>query len=67
MLALEGYAAVTFSEVAQRAGVTRQLLHRWWTARASLVSEALFTSPEATWPTAYDGPLESDLRRFITA
>lgn len=66
LLASGGYSSLTFSEVAQQAGVTRQLVHRWWPAKSALVSEALFTAPE-TWPTAYDGPLESDLRRFLTA
>jgi AcrR family transcriptional regulator len=67
LLAESGYPALTFSEVAERAGVTRQLVHRWWSGRPALVSEALFTSPDVTWPTAYDGPLEADLRRFVTA
>lgn len=67
LLAEVGYSALTFSDVAQRAGVTRQLVHRWWTGRPSLVSEALFTSPEMAWPTSYAGPLEADLRAFVTA
>jgi len=67
LLASGGYSALTFSEVAQHAGVTRQLVHRWWSAKSALVSEALFTAPGTTWPTTYDGPLEADLRRFLTA
>jgi AcrR family transcriptional regulator len=67
LLAEVGYPALTFSLVAERAGVTRQLVHRWWDGRPALVSEALFTAPDVTWPTAYDGPLEADLRTFVTA
>lgn len=67
ILASDGYARLTFSDVAQRAGVTRQLLHRWWSSKASLVAEALFSSPDTTWPLTYRGPLTSDLRAFLQA
>ncbi|MGV0884646.1 TetR/AcrR family transcriptional regulator, partial [Mycolicibacterium sp. XJ883] len=62
-----GYTAVTFSEVGKRAGVTRQLVYRWWAVKASLVSEALFGFGTPEWPTAYRGPLGADLRTFVGA
>lgn len=55
------------SDVAKRAGVTRQLVYRWWAVKASLVPEALFGFGTPDWPTAYAGPLEADLRMFIGA
>lgn len=58
---------MTFSEVARSAGVTRQLMYRWWPARASLVSEALFGSGLPSWPFGYPGPLDSDVRLFVGA
>lgn len=61
-----GYA-FTFSDVANRAGVTRQLIYRWWAVKASLVSEALFAWETPQWPSAYPGPLEADLRIFVGA
>ncbi|WP_238429586.1 TetR/AcrR family transcriptional regulator [Frankia nepalensis] len=68
LLARGGYTALTFSDVAERAGVTRQLVHRWWPDRPALVAEALFTAPAAAdWPTAYEGPLAADLRRLLSA
>lgn len=67
LLAEVGYPALTFTDVAQRAGVTRQLVYRWWSGRPALVSEALFTSPVLAWPMTYAGPLEADLRAFVTA
>ncbi|MBX6391429.1 MAG: TetR/AcrR family transcriptional regulator [Frankia sp.] len=68
LLANRGYPALTFSDVAERAGVTRQLVHRWWPGKAELVAEALFTAPvAAAWPTDYAGPLAADLRRLIKA
>ncbi|ODQ84804.1 hypothetical protein [Mycolicibacterium holsaticum] len=55
------------SDVAKRAGVTRQLVYRWWAVKASLVSEALFGFGTPEWPAAYAGPLGADLRMFIGA
>jgi AcrR family transcriptional regulator len=67
LLAESGYNALTFSDVATRAGVTRHLLYRWWPVRASLVAEAVFANPDDQWPTTYDGPLQDDLRTLISA
>ena len=67
LLAEEGYSALTFSAVARRAQVTRQLVNRWWPLKASLVSEALFGSGVEPWPTTYVGDLRADLRTFIGA
>jgi len=67
LLAELGYDGLTYSDVATRAGVTRQLLYRWWPAKASLVSEALFTGTAEKWPSRYRGPLRKDLRAFVGA
>ena len=53
--------------MARRAGVTRQLVYRWWPLKASLVAEAVFSPGGAAWPTAYVGDLETDVRTFIGA
>jgi AcrR family transcriptional regulator len=67
LLAEVGYDGLTYSDVASRAGVTRPLLYRWWPAKASLVSEALFTGTAELWPARYRGPLRKDLRAFVSA
>lgn len=67
VLAETGYPALTYSEVAQRAGVTRQLVYRWWPVKASLVSEAVFGSGVPPWPTDPTGPLTDDLRYLVQA
>jgi AcrR family transcriptional regulator len=67
LLAERGYDALTYSDIAVRAGVTRPLLYRWWPAKASLVSEALFTGTAELWPSSYRGPLRKDLRAFVGA
>ncbi|MFF0609319.1 TetR/AcrR family transcriptional regulator [Nocardia tengchongensis] len=67
LLAEVGYTGVSYSEIAARAGVTRQLLYRWWPTRADLVSEALFANPGDRWPVNYPGSLAADLRAFVSA
>ncbi|HUR13461.1 MAG TPA: TetR/AcrR family transcriptional regulator [Mycobacteriales bacterium] len=67
LLAERGYDALTFSEVAARAGVTRQLLYRWWPTKPALVAEVLFRHTAGLWPTRYRGPLKTDLRAFTSA
>lgn len=67
LLAEEGYSALTFSMVARRAGVTRQLLHRWWPLKASLVAEAVFGPGGESWPTEYTGDLATDVRSIVSA
>jgi AcrR family transcriptional regulator len=67
LLATSGYAALTFSDVAARAGVGRQLLYRWWPTKQDLVAEAVFERTDDLWPPEYAGPLERDLRAFVTS
>lgn len=58
---------MTYSDVASQAGVGRQLLYRWWPNKQDLVAEALFDHTDASWPTHFPGPLERDLRSFVSA
>ena len=67
LLTESGYDALTFSDVAVRAGVTRQLVYRWWPAKPALVAEALFAGSAQQWPSSYKGPLGRDLRAFVGA
>src|SRR6185312_12895328 len=36
-----GYAAMTMKGIAERAGVGRQTLYRWWTTKAEILLEAI--------------------------
>lgn len=38
----QSYDALTFTEVAARAGVGRPLIYQWWGSKAALVQDALF-------------------------
>ncbi|MGA4538750.1 TetR/AcrR family transcriptional regulator [Uniformispora flossi] len=67
ILVADGYPGVTFAEVARSAGVTRQLVYRWWPTKAALVSEAMFAAEATTWPSTFPGPLDHDVRTWVDA
>lgn len=61
-----GYEAVSFRDVAHRAGVGQPTVYRRWPTKAELVEFAIFAVAEWTPPPA-TGNLEKDLRRLATA
>jgi AcrR family transcriptional regulator len=60
----QGFAALTFDAVAQRAGVHRTTLHRRWPSRAALVADALVEYSAERVPIPDTGSIETDLRAF---
>lgn len=65
VLAAEGYTAITIADVARRAGVSRQLVYRWWDTRAALVAEAVFAGAAPVTQHTWAGPLRDDLRAWL--
>jgi AcrR family transcriptional regulator len=61
-----GYGQLTVSDVASRAGVTRQLVYRWWPTKQELVADALFGNTASTWPTNHPGPLKKDVQALVS-
>ncbi len=59
-----GYSKLTIDAVAERAGVSRTLVYRWWASKAELVQEALFPFLIGR-PTPDTGTLEGDLRVLV--
>lgn len=59
-----GYAATTIEGVAQRAGVGKTTIYRWWPSKGSLVGEALATRL-SKGPEPETGDLRRDLMRTI--
>ncbi|WP_329138567.1 TetR/AcrR family transcriptional regulator [Streptomyces sp. NBC_01476] len=43
LLVEEGYAAMTLKGIAERAGVSRQTIYRWWSTKAEILFEASWT------------------------
>lgn len=59
-----GYGRLSIDAVARRAGVTRQLIYRWWGNKARLVMECLFAWDESA-PVPDTGSFAGDLRLLI--
>jgi AcrR family transcriptional regulator len=56
LLAESGPAGLTYSVLAERAGVTRQTLYRHWPARAGLLVDLILDGPAAGYPQAGTDP-----------
>jgi AcrR family transcriptional regulator len=61
-----GPIGLTYSLLAERAGVTRQTLYRHWPTRAALLVDLILTGPEADPEAGYPEP-GSDPRHVATA
>lgn len=62
-----GYAALTIQGIAQRAGVGKQTVYRWWPSKADIVLEALVEVAEARIVMPDTGALPTDLTAFLKA
>jgi AcrR family transcriptional regulator len=56
-----GFVDLTMDEVAQRAGVSKATIYRWWPTKGTLVFEAFSASFLARQPLADTGSLRGDL------
>jgi AcrR family transcriptional regulator len=61
-----GLAAVSVDTVAERAGVSKATIYRWWPTKESLALDALYTEWAATRPSPRDtGSLRGDLLSLL--
>ena len=66
LLLARGPAAVSMDAVAERAGVSKATIYRWWPTKETLALDALFTEWAAASPYARDtGSLRSDLLALL--
>ncbi|MDA3147608.1 TetR/AcrR family transcriptional regulator [Leucobacter sp. UCMA 4100] len=67
MLVEEGYAAMTMKGIAERAGVGRQTVYRWWSSKAEILLEACTHDAidELTVPAAESA--EAEVAAFLGA
>jgi AcrR family transcriptional regulator len=63
----DGPDALTMEAIAQRAGVSKETLYRWWRSKAEVLLEALAERGEREIPVPDSGELRRDLGRFMRA
>lgn len=67
LLVEQGYAAMTLKGIAERAGVSRQTIYRWWSTKAEILFEASWTDAEQELTIApADSPL-AEITAYLEA
>ncbi len=61
----QGYAAASIEKIAQRAGVGKQTIYRWWPAKGDVLMEALARKADTFIPLPDEGSWSADLRRML--
>jgi AcrR family transcriptional regulator len=62
-----GYAAMTMKGIAERAGVGRQTVYRWWSTKAEILFEACVADARDELAVASTGNLTRDLNAYVAA
>lgn len=65
LLAEKGYHALTMTDIAERAGVSKATLYRRWTAKADVVADAVATLSPMTPPQYPGTSLRDDLLALV--
>jgi AcrR family transcriptional regulator len=66
LLLTRGLSAVSMDEVAERAGVSKATIYRWWPTKETLALDALYTEWAAARPAPRDtGTLRGDLLSLL--
>jgi AcrR family transcriptional regulator len=65
LVADQGYAAVSIEKIAQRAGVGKQTIYRWWPSKGDVLMEALARKADLHIPLPDEGSWTADLRRLL--
>ena len=61
----QGYAAVSIEKIAQRAGVGKQTIYRWWPSKGDVLLEALARKVDVHIALPDEGSWAADLRRML--
>ena len=65
LLVERGYGALTMTAIANRAGVSRQTVYRWWSNPTAIVLEAINEGAAIIAPLPDTGTLDGDLGVFV--
>src|SRR5579859_2496133 len=60
-----GYRAMTIEAIAERAGVGKKTIYRWWPSKAAVALEALTSHTEVQERFSDTGSLEGDLLSYV--
>jgi len=63
----QGFARLTVEGIAERAGVGRPTIYRWWPSKAAVLMEAFLTSVAPKIPFRGSGPARADLQQQMEA
>ncbi len=58
----EGFAAVTMEAIAERAGVSKATVYRWWPNRAAVVMDGFLSTVSSQVPFPHTGHAREDIR-----
>jgi AcrR family transcriptional regulator len=62
LLESEGFAAVTMEAIAERAGVSKATIYRWWPNRAAVVMDGFLSIVSSEVPFQHTGHAREDIR-----
>ncbi len=65
LLETEGYKALTIEGIAQKAGVGKQTIYRWWPSKAAIVMEAYTQKASERIPLPDRGSVYLDLQELL--
>ena len=65
LLETEGYKALTIEGIAQKAGVGKQTIYRWWPSKAAIVMEAYTQKASQRIPLPDRGSVYLDLQELL--
>ena len=65
LLVEKGFAGLTVEGIAQRAGVAKQTIYRWWPSKTEILLEAFIDDAAEYLTPADTGDLATDLRRHL--
>ncbi|NJR65152.1 MAG: TetR/AcrR family transcriptional regulator [Leptolyngbyaceae cyanobacterium CRU_2_3] len=65
LLEEKGYAGVCIEAIAQRAGVGKQTIYRWWPCKAAVIMEAYATQSDQAIALPHTGSIKADLLEIL--
>ncbi|OBI89343.1 TetR/AcrR family transcriptional regulator [Mycobacterium sp. 1245805.9] len=66
-LLADGGGSISVDAIAERAGVGKQTIYRWWPSKSAVLLDAMIHRARQVAPAPDSGDLQSDLRLFLRA